>query len=62
MSKPSPANEIIVHPVEGQAVRQRVPDGYVNATAMCKAAGKRLNNYLRNADTQAFLTELSLET
>ena len=61
MSKPSPANEIIVHPVEGQAVHQRVPDGYVNATAMCKAAGRQWGHYWENISTKEFVQALSLD-
>lgn len=61
MSKPSPANEILVHPVEGQAVHQRVPDGYVNATAMCKAAGRQWGHYWENTSTREFVHALSLD-
>jgi hypothetical protein len=32
---------------------------YVNATAMCKAAGKRWNNYWRNQTTQDYLAALA---
>ncbi|MGL4561937.1 MAG: KilA-N domain-containing protein, partial [Brevinema sp.] len=34
-------------------------DGYVNATALCKQAGKLIGGYLRNSETQAFLKELA---
>ena len=40
-------------------IRQRSSDGYLNATDMCQATGKRLNNYLRTNTTKAFLSELS---
>ncbi len=43
-------------------VAQRVTDGYFNATAMCKAAGKRMNNYTRLPTTSAFISELSSVT
>jgi hypothetical protein len=43
------------------AVPQRARDGYVNATAMCKAAGKNWADYNRIGPTKAFLTELSAE-
>jgi phage anti-repressor protein len=38
---------------------QRRKDGYVNATAMCKAAGKRMTHYLENDTTRAFVVELA---
>lgn len=36
-------------------------DGYINATAMCRAAGKEFGHYNANATTKAFLAELSSE-
>ncbi|MGR6866977.1 KilA-N domain-containing protein, partial [Acinetobacter baumannii] len=36
-------------------ISQRAHDGYINATAMCQAAGKRLNHYLDNNSTKAFI-------
>lgn len=62
MSKPSPEHEIIVHPIAGQLVRQRTRDSYIDATAMCQAAGKRLNNYLRAKRTKKFLKALEADT
>ena len=62
MSKPLPAQEIIVHPIAGQVVHQRTRDAYVDATAMCQAAGKRLNNYLRAERTKRFVKALEAET
>lgn len=50
---------IIPHKVENTLIHQRAVDGYVNATAMCKAAGKFFGNYRQNASTEAFLAELS---
>lgn len=41
---------------------KRVPKGYVNATAMCKANGKRLNNWTRSERAKAYLEALSCET
>ncbi len=46
---------------ENMSLMQR-EDGYVNATALCKDSNKRLNNYLRNEQTQSFLDELSAVT
>lgn len=43
-------------------ISQRAYDGYINATAMCQAAGKRLNHYLDNASSKAFIAELSGDT
>ena len=31
---------LITHQVQNSIVEQRASDGYINATAMCKAAGK----------------------
>jgi len=52
----------IDHNAEGEIINQRVTDGYVNATAMCKAAGKRMNHYNDLATTKPFLEELSAVT
>jgi hypothetical protein len=50
---------LIPHTYQGQIVRQRSRDGYVNATAMCKAAGKLWADYNRQGSTKDFLEELS---
>lgn len=42
-----------------EVIYQRVKDGYVNATAMCKAAGKAWADYNRLGSTEAFLQALS---
>jgi len=55
------ANSMVQHVFNGVLILAR-GDGYWNATAMCQATGKRLNNYLRNQATQDFLTELSSVT
>lgn len=47
---------------DNEVVTQRVTDGYFNATAMCKAAGKRINNYTRLPTTSDFIKELSSVT
>lgn len=36
-----------------------IPKGWVNATQMCKANKKRLQNYFDNKSTKAFIAELS---
>jgi hypothetical protein len=48
--------------LEGEVVTQRQRDGYINATAMCQAAGKQFNDYARLGSTRPFVTELSAET
>lgn len=50
---------LIDHAIEGGSVHQRPKDGYVNATDLCKAAGKRFNDYARLGSTKEFLQELS---
>ncbi|AOM39938.1 KilA-N domain-containing protein [Xenorhabdus hominickii] len=42
-------------------IAQRAYDGYINATAMCKAAGKQLGHYLENNISKSFLLELSID-
>ncbi len=40
-------------------VGQRASDGYFNATAMCRAAGKQWRDYARASGTKPFIDELS---
>lgn len=54
--------EYLAREVNQIEIDQRINDGYINATALCKAAGKRLNNYIRTAETKAFIDELSRDT
>ena len=53
---------LIPHQVENSLIHQRAIDGYVNATAMCKAVGKLFNDYSRLKITQEFFTELGRST
>lgn len=53
---------LITHQVQNSIVEQRAADGYINATAMCKAAGKQFNEYTSKTSTTAFLQELAAET
>lgn len=53
---------IIPRIVEGQPIRLRSADRYVNATDMCKASGKQWNDYWRLGSTAAFIEALSTET
>lgn len=39
---------LIEYEIEEKPVHQRVKDGYVDATAMCKAAGKLFADYRRS--------------
>jgi hypothetical protein len=50
---------IIERKAENEVISQRVQDGYINATAMCKAAGKAWSDYIRLSSTKAFINELS---
>ncbi len=50
---------IIDRKAENEIISQRVTDGYVNATAMCKANGKNWSDYARLVTTNAFIKELS---
>lgn len=43
-------------------IDQRLTDGYINATEMCKASGKRMSHYLENSTTKDFLSALSSKT
>jgi hypothetical protein len=52
---------LISREFDGNIIQQRESDGYINATAMCKACRKQLGHYLENASTNAFLEALSLD-
>ncbi|MHC8493390.1 KilA-N domain-containing protein [Thalassospira sp. SM2505] len=54
--------QLIPHTINDRTICQRKDDGYIHATAMCNAAGKRLNNYLRNTVTRDFIDALATET
>ncbi len=49
---------LVPHTYQGSLIQQRALDGYINATAMCKAAGKLWGHYAENASTKAFLAAL----
>lgn len=53
---------LIPHQVKNAVVDQRASDGYINATALCKAAGKLFNDYTRLESTKAFLAVVSEKT
>ena len=52
---------LIQRDANGSIVQQRASDGYINATALCQAAGKRIAKYLENDGTKEFLAELSAD-
>jgi hypothetical protein len=56
--QPAPA-QIEAREWNGHAIQRRHADGYVNATAMCKANGRHLPHYLTNARTSEYLQALS---
>lgn len=49
----------IKHEVNNSVIEQRARDGYINATELCRAAGKKFNDYARLEGTRAFLAVLS---
>ena len=49
---------LIERKVDNSPVQQRLLDGYVNATALCKAAGKNFADYKRLKVKDDFLKEL----
>lgn len=50
---------LVPHTFQGSLISQRAADGYINATAMCAAAGKLWGHYRANAQTKAFLDALA---
>lgn len=54
--------DLIPHQVNGAIIGQRSCDGYINATALCKAAGKQWNEYSSNKSTKAFLEVVATKT
>jgi hypothetical protein len=54
--------DLIPHPVQGGIIYQRPKDGFINATAMCQAAGKQWFDYRRLTTTNAFIEALATET
>lgn len=53
---------LILREYNGQVINQRRSDQYIDATAMCKAAGKRWNDYCCLENTKSFVDELSADT
>jgi hypothetical protein len=53
---------LVPHSYRGSLIQQRATDGYINATAMCKAAGRLFNDYTRLRATGEFRAALSGST
>lgn len=51
--------DLIHHEANGSVIDQRPDDGYINATALCAAGGKKWSHYWTNVATQEFIAELS---
>lgn len=47
---------------EGEIIPQRLQDGYIDATALCKSVNKNFSDYRKLQSTQNFLDELSKQT
>ncbi len=52
---------LIHREANGSVIDQRSADGYINATALCKAAGKLWSDYRRNNATVEFLQALEAD-
>jgi hypothetical protein len=52
---------LITHQVQNSIVEQRATDGYINATAMCKATGKLMADYTRLKSTKEFMDALAAD-
>jgi hypothetical protein len=53
---------LVFHSVNDLPIGQRRGDGYFNATALCKAAGKRFSNYYQLESTTEYLQALQVDT
>lgn len=61
--QPKPAKMVLIHRQEnGVTIDQRVTDGYINATAMCRAYDARFNDYSAVKKNQRFLDRLAFKT
>lgn len=52
-------SNVLVREFNGRLIDQRESDGYMDATAMCKANGKEFASYWRNKTTKEFVKELA---
>ena len=53
--------QLINHNLDNNLVCQRKDNGYINATALCKACDRKIATYLRAETTKEFLNALSFE-
>lgn len=53
--------KLIHHNEANTDIAQRAADGYINATALCKAAGREWGHYAETKGTKDFLAELSTD-
>lgn len=58
----SDASLLEVREWHGTPIQRRPTDGYVNATAMCKANGKRWHDFRSTAQCEAYTQALAAET
>jgi hypothetical protein len=54
-----PGEFFVCRVINGHPIAQRRADGYIDATALCKAAGMRWGDYSRRIATQLFLYRLA---
>lgn len=59
MSASGQLDFFLPHGYEGRVIEQRARDGYINATAMCQAAGRPWSRYWENRTTRDFAQELA---
>ena len=59
MAEPSQQLALIPHTYQGDVISQRASDGYINATAMCRIAGKEWSEYRRLKSTKDFIPALA---
>jgi len=50
---------LLPHTYQGSLIQQRADDGYINASAMCKASGKLWADYARLAQTKSYFDALA---
>lgn len=58
LSPPASQPQLVPHTYQGSLIQQRAEDGFINATAMCRAAGKEWAHYNSNGTTRGFLAAL----
>ena len=49
---------LVPHTYQGSLIQQRAADGYINATAMCRAAGREWSNYRKSGAADDFIAAL----